>query len=515
MVRESWDRNLRQGRGAAVRSVAALAGLFTVAASVGADVVFEDYKIEPSGTASSQLFGHSLSLDGDMLLVGAGSDSEFGNQKGSAYVYRFDGSSWVEEFRFSDSTRPDSAYFGWSVGLDGGTALIGCYWDDVNGQRSGSAYIYRENAPGDWQLEQKLIPADGGSFHNFSWRVDIEGDRAVIGSPFWRDFNVGTGRAYVYRRTGSTWVQEALLAPGDDDGSRFGWAVDIDGDRIAVCKLNDDDPFGPGVIYIYTFANGVWTQTDRITNPAAPADNDGFGSFLELKGNLLISSTLPGDRDGRAFVWRFDGTTWNFEDELLPEIPDFGFGRGVSIEGDTAVVAQSLFSSGLAYVFKREQGVWNRTDTLLPANGRRVDFGYDMSLQNGRLALGDYSDGLPLRRGAAYIYDLTPPPPPPVVLTVDGVCPGPMSGRVTGATPGGDVAIVYGLGSASVIPPSFTCGGTRLEVGGPRQGYLSAIADANGVATNGRNAPRLVCGRLRVQAIDLSTCRVSNVVEIN
>jgi len=97
------------------------------------------------------------------------------------------------------------------------------------------------------------------------------------------------------------------------------------------------------------------------------------------------------------------------------------------------------------------------------------------------------------------------------VLALNGNCPGFMTACVTGATPGGTVAFVYGAcGGATVM--GAPCPGLVLNVGGAKLAGL-AVADANGDACVGGVVPQAACNNnICVQAIDLATCTVSNVV---
>ena len=66
--------------------------------------VFADWpseiKIEASDGMDENTFGHSVSIDGDVCVVGAYRDNE---TRGAVYVYRFDGSDWVEEQKLTAS----------------------------------------------------------------------------------------------------------------------------------------------------------------------------------------------------------------------------------------------------------------------------------------------------------------------------------------------------------------------------------------------------------------------------
>jgi len=98
-------------------------------------------------------------------------------------------------------------------------------------------------------------------------------------------------------------------------------------------------------------------------------------------------------------------------------------------------------------------------------------------------------------------------------LAFSGNCPGTGTFDVTGATPNGNVALVYGFGDGpTTIPSTFPCAGTVLNVGNPNLDNRVVSADANGNATLSTFVPGAACGAVNVQALDVTTCAVSNVV---
>ncbi len=71
------------------------------------------------------------------------------------------------------------AEFGWSVDLDGNTAIVGAWQDDDNGFRSGSAYSF-DVVTGNQLL--KIIPTDGKANGYFGVSVGISGDKVIVGA---------------------------------------------------------------------------------------------------------------------------------------------------------------------------------------------------------------------------------------------------------------------------------------------------------------------------------------------
>lgn len=105
---------------------------------------------------------------------------------------------------------------------------------------------------------------------------------------------------------------------------------------------------------------------------------------------------------------------------------------------------------------------------------------------------------------------------PSVTLGFEGECPGVMTARVSGATPGGRIGLIRSspgrCGGQMTIPPSNPCSGTVLPLGGAALVRI-IIADGEGNAAVTGNVPGAVCGRVCLIALDLTTCEVSNVAE--
>jgi hypothetical protein len=104
---------------------------------------YEQAKLLASDGADDDDFGFSVSLDGDTALIGAFCDDPYGDRSGSAYVFKGNGTNWTEEAKLIASDGAERDMFGYSVSLDGDTALIGAHKDDDSGINSGSAYLFK------------------------------------------------------------------------------------------------------------------------------------------------------------------------------------------------------------------------------------------------------------------------------------------------------------------------------------------------------------------------------------
>jgi hypothetical protein len=100
----------------------------------------EIQKLLASDGDADDYFGVSVSISGDTALIGAGYGAEY--FKGAAYVFIRTGTTWTQQAKLVALDGASGDYFGWSVSLDGDTALIGAHWDSDNGNHAGSAYIF-------------------------------------------------------------------------------------------------------------------------------------------------------------------------------------------------------------------------------------------------------------------------------------------------------------------------------------------------------------------------------------
>ena len=99
-------------------------------------------------------------------------------------------------------------------------------------------------------------------------------------------------------------------------------------------------------------------------------------------------------------------------------------------------------------------------------------------------------------------------------LTITGACPGNVTLTADNATPGANVAFIDAFGPGSVSIPSGPCAGTVLGLNRTATLLRAVRADGSGTARTSGTAPPAACGRVFVQALDISNCATSNVEEI-
>ena len=388
-----------------------------------------------SDAAAGDEFGGSVSISGDVALIGAQFDDDNGDASGSAYVFRRIGTAWIQEAKLTASDGAVGDHFGFSVSISGDVALIGAQFDDDNGDASGSAYVFRRIGTA-WIQEAKLTASDGAAFDEFGSSVSISGEVAVVGAS--KDGNTGpfnfdgSGSAYVFRRIGTSWIEEAKLTASDGTGGDlFGSSVSINGD-VALIGADQAGPFGstgPGSAYVFVKPPGGWvnmTQTAKLTASDGVASEQ-FGSSVSISGDVLVVGAIGGNGivpvSGSAYVYRWNGSVWVQQAKLTASDGAGGdrFGVSVSISGEAAVVGASrdddacpgdpLCNSGSAYVFVKPPAGWVSfmTETAkLTALGGAVDdwFGFSVAIDGATAVVGarfdDHEAGG--NAGSAFIF---------------------------------------------------------------------------------------------------------------
>ena len=201
-------------------------------------------KLTAADGAADDEFGDSVAIDGDTVVVGANQYSKSGST-GVAYVFRTtDGWASNTEIKLTASDAAVSDLFGTSVAIAGDTVVIGAWGDQDAGLMSGSAYVFRTDGGGaTYDQVAKLTADDGAAYNSFGISVAIDGDTIVVGA-YTPLFATSPGRAYIFQTDngGATYDQVAKLTADDGaTGDQFGMSVAIDGETIVIGASRDND----------------------------------------------------------------------------------------------------------------------------------------------------------------------------------------------------------------------------------------------------------------------------------
>ena len=179
-------------------------------------------------------FGWSVALSGDRVLVGAPGDETQGTNVGQAHLFNATTGALLRTF--NDPTVTSLDLFGWSVALSGDRVLIGAPFDDTQGQDVGQAHLF--NATTGALLRTFNDPTVTG-LDQFGTSVALSGDRVLIGAKLDDTQGSDVGQAHLFDA-----ITGALLNTLDDPtvtgGDNFGFSVALSGDRALIGAFRDD-----------------------------------------------------------------------------------------------------------------------------------------------------------------------------------------------------------------------------------------------------------------------------------
>ena len=331
-------------------------------------LVWVEQEVTASDGAARDYFGYSVAVNGPTALVGAPLHQVGSNTtQGAAYVYTETNGVWSQTAELTASDGAVNDLFGYSVALNGATALVGAPFHYVGSNtQQGAAYVYTE-ANGTWSQTAELTASDGAAYDHFGYSVAVSGPTALVGALYHQvGSNADQGTAYVYTETTGVWSQTAELTASDGAGyDNFGWSVALDGATALVGAPYHQvgSNVRQGAAYVYTETNGVWSQTVELT-ASDGGSNDTFGQAVALNGPTALvgapqhqvgSTTLQ----GAAYVYTETNGAWSQTAELTASdgAGDDLFGYSVAFNGPTALVGalnHQVFSNsgqGTAYFF--------------------------------------------------------------------------------------------------------------------------------------------------------------------
>ncbi len=308
-----------------------------------------------------------------------------------------------------------------------------------------------------------LKPADVGTTQARDWfgfSVAVSGDTVIVGAPNEDSRTTGvnstpneaaidSGAAYVFVRSGTTWIQQAYLKPAavgaTQAGDGFGLSVAVSGDTVVVGakyegssttgvnSTPNEGAGGAGAAYVFVRSGTMWTQQAYLKPAAVGASQaaDYFGSSVAVEGDTVVVgapledsgmtgiNSTPNENvpnSGAAYVFVRSGTTWSQQAYLKPVA--FGtsqahdlFGTSVAVAGDTVIVGAPhvdsgttgvnsapddtggmIFDSGAAYVFVRSGTTWAQEAYLKPPTvGDKLwgdYFGYSVAVAGDTVVIG-------------------------------------------------------------------------------------------------------------------------------
>ena len=301
-------------------------------------------------------FGFSVCVEGDKVIVG---EYGFNTFAGCAFIFSFNGKDWVEESKLIASDGLNVDEMGWSVSISGDSAIVGAPLSDGDGNWSGSAYVFHFNGS-DWIEESKLTASDASSDDKFGISVSISGDSIFVGSPYADNSDgMNSGAAYTYRFEGGSWVEQSkLFTPDGSYEDAFGYFVSVSGTNAVVGAYAADDIGGDsGSAQMYHLDDTSWIEGTRLL-ASDGASEDFFGFSVCISDtNVIVGSPQDGNNYGAAYIYNLDQDTDGCEGDINGDAV-------VNVEDLLVVIAGWGSSSGDATDINQD-GIVDVLDLLL------------------------------------------------------------------------------------------------------------------------------------------------------
>ncbi|MFN0010963.1 MAG: FG-GAP repeat protein [Phycisphaerales bacterium] len=427
---------------------------------------------------------------------------------GAAYVFVRTGTTWTQQAYLKASNTGTSDVFGYSVAISGDTVVVGAESEDsnatgINGNQAdnsassaGAAYVFVRTGT-TWTQQAYLKASNTGTNDFFGVSVAISGDTVVVGAPGEASSATGVngnqvnnsfinaGAAYVFVRSGITWSQQAYLKASNADVSdSFGSSVAISGDTVVAGAHNegssatgvngdeaDNSAVQSGAAYVFVRSGTTWTHQTYLKASNTDA-SDRFGISVAISGATVVAGARYEDSSttgvngnqadnsasdsGAAYVFVSSAGIWAQQAYLKASNTGTGdfFGYSVAISGDTVVVGargedssatgvngnqadNSASASGAAYAFVRPTSgtTWSQQAYLKASNTGATDlFGISVANSGDTILVGatgedsnatgvngNQADNSAGTSGAAYLFTVPVTPSCPLDYNLDTV----------------------------------------------------------------------------------------------
>jgi hypothetical protein len=344
-------------------------------------------------------FGHSVAIDSQYVFVGV---PRHNLRHGGVHVYSRAGVDLVHLQHLKASDSSIGNLFGWTVDVDGERLVVGAPNESGTIPYAGSAYVFEQHA-GTWLEAQKLVAPSVGEVHFFGWAVAISGNTIVCTTTPSHDPGVG----HVFVHNGSEWVHQAKLRPLDPVPSHgFGTAVALEGHTAMIAAVGDGN--FAGAVYVFERTGTIWVQRAKLA-ASNGIPGDVFGVTIALDGDrALIGSERKLFDLGTAYAFERINQTW-VETQRL-EVPGEVPGkwkqlRYVALDGDIAVAAErGTLGPAVAHVFDRVGATWIEMSRLVPKTAFGAQHGVSVAALGGSVLLGNPSSGGP-GRASLFLLD--------------------------------------------------------------------------------------------------------------
>ncbi|MEM7053398.1 MAG: choice-of-anchor D domain-containing protein [Pseudomonadota bacterium] len=294
--------------------------------------------IKASNAGCNDLFGGSVALDGNTLVVGASNEgntaacdaSNAPPGSGATYVFvRDGGGNWTEQAFLKASNPDDGDRFGGAVAVDGDIVIVGAWGEDssatgVNGNQgndvaaddSGAAYVFTRDGSGNWSQQAYLKASDTDINDQFGFNVAVTGETVFVGARVAGAGSDGSGgTVYPFTRDGGgIWMpQPSIRGSNTESGDGFGSGLAVSGSLVAVSAPfeasdatgvdgddSDNSAFAAGAAYVFDLAFTIGGTVSGLVGAGLELQNNGGDDLsINADGAFTFDTALI---DGSAYA---------------------------------------------------------------------------------------------------------------------------------------------------------------------------------------------------------------------
>ncbi|MEM1358130.1 MAG: T9SS type A sorting domain-containing protein [Bacteroidota bacterium] len=243
---------------------------------------------------------------------------------------------------------------GTSVALsaDGTRVIIGSPGNTDEGSDIGSAQVYAF-INGSWETLGSSFTGDNAyDAAGHAVAMSAAGNTIAIGSPhrpLALNDHTSEGIVRVYHYAGGVWTQVGADLTGHALGDEFGFALALsaDGTRVVIgAPLNGENDDKAGSVTVFDFISGAWTQVGTPILGEAAGDELGRAVCISDDGQRM-AATAPfndenGNNAGKARVYELVGDSWTQVGGDFKGITSdefLGFSCALSVNGDRIVLS--------------------------------------------------------------------------------------------------------------------------------------------------------------------------------
>ena len=245
-------------------------------------------------TPGLDLFGNSLDLDANRLIVGAPLSN---NTSGAAYLFEKQGAVWEHVNTFVSPSPTQNGLFGADVALSGDRVFV----VESPANTKAEVHVYEQGAAGTWKLTQSFEHSNNPGDHRIDEVAADDNTLVFIGQP---DTGIPPNGVSVKSWDGSAWQTETIAIPSGAQPE----SIDLKDNRLVVgvpdkyCAL----VFDRGSNGTWSAANpDLMTCDDQTSHPTAGV------AVATTDSMVAVGDYVANTSRGEVLGFRDTGAGWS------------------------------------------------------------------------------------------------------------------------------------------------------------------------------------------------------------